>query len=79
MGFSRSNKGIPLKVARFMRGDCGICHEMIMPGEAYETCVGGSNTGNGYLAHFNCYKPIDAPTWEELPDTTKKALRSKRV
>ena len=55
-----------VRVARFMRGDCGICHKMIMPGEAYETCVGGTNTRNGYLAHFNCYKPEGAPTYEEL-------------
>ena len=57
---------IKVTVARFMRGKCGICHKMIMPGEAYETCVGGTNTGNGYLAHYNCYKPDGAPTWEEL-------------
>ena len=55
-----------VKVARFMRGECGICHKMIMLGEAYETCVGGSNTHNGYLAHYNCHKPNGAPTYEEL-------------
>lgn len=55
-----------VRVARFMRGVCGICHKMIMPGEAYETCVGGTNTKPGYLAHYNCYKPESAPTWEEL-------------
>ena len=61
----------PARVARFMRGECGICHKMIMPGEAYETCVGGTNTKNGYLAHYNCYKPDNAPTWEELKARNK--------
>lgn len=65
---------IIVRVARFMKGECGICHKMIMPSEAYETCVGGTNTRNGYLAHFNCYKPSAAPTWEELPAVMRKAL-----
>lgn len=55
-----------VKVARFMRGKCGICYKMIMSGEAYETCVGGTNTREGYLVHYNCHKPSGAPTWEEL-------------
>uniref|UniRef100_A0A6M3IXL8 Uncharacterized protein n=1 Tax=viral metagenome TaxID=1070528 RepID=A0A6M3IXL8_9ZZZZ len=33
---------------------------------AYEECVGGTNTRNGYPAHYNCHKPGNAPTWEEL-------------
>ena len=64
-----------VKVARFMRGVCGICHKMIMPGEAYETCVGGTNTSNGYLAHYNCYKPIGASAWEELLPKQQAILR----
>ena len=66
MPIAREGKSQPARVARFMRGTCGICHQMIMPGEAYETCVGGTNTRNGYLAHYNCHKPSNAPTWEEL-------------
>ena len=66
---------VKVRVARFMRGECGICHKMIMPGEAYETCVGGTNTSNGYLSHYNCYKPEGAPTWEELPEANRKLLR----
>ena len=66
MPISRKRECNPIRVARFMRGECGICHKMIMPGEAYETCVGGTNISNGYLAHYNCYKSPNAPTWEEL-------------
>jgi len=66
MPISGTRDGNPIRVARFMKGKCGICHKMIMPGEAYETCVGGSNTSKGYLAHYNCYKPDGAPTYEEL-------------
>lgn len=74
MPISREGK-IKVRVARFMRGDCGICHKMIMPGEAYETYVGGTNTRNGYLAHYNCNKSYNASTWEELSDSSKKLLR----
>jgi len=63
-----------VRVARFMRGECGICHKMIMTGAAYETCVGGTNTKEGYLAHYNCYKPEGAPSWEELPPHNKRVL-----
>lgn len=65
MAISRTGNN-NVTVARLMRGRCGICYEMIMPGEAYETCVGGTNTSNGHLAHFNCYKPIGSPNWENL-------------
>ena len=66
MPIAYAGEGQPVRVARFMRGNCGICPKMIMPGEAYETCVGGTNIKNGYLAHYNCHKPTGAPTYEEL-------------
>jgi len=50
----RGSKSNDHKVARTMRGKCGICHEMIVAGEKYFTCVGGTNTCNGYLAHYDC-------------------------
>jgi len=78
MPISRSHKGTPVRVARTMRGKCGICHKMIMPGEAYETCVGGTNSKNGYLAHYNCNKPTNAPAWEELLDSNKRLLRGNK-
>ncbi len=58
----------PIRVARFMRGECGICHKMILPGEAYETGCGKSMTRNVYIAHYTCYKPDGAPTYEELKE-----------
>jgi len=51
----RNSKANDPKKARYIKGSCGICHQMIMPGEFYFTCVGGTNTHNGYLAHLNCY------------------------
>ena len=50
---------------------------MIRPGEAYEECVGGTNTRNGYPAHYNCHKPSSAPTWEELV-ARKSETRARR-
>jgi hypothetical protein len=71
---SRENPANKVTVARYMRGKCGICHEMITAKEAYLTCVGGTNTSNGYLAHYNCYKSTDAPRWEELKPEAQKVL-----
>ena len=68
---------IKVTVARFMRGKCGICHEMIMPGEAYFTCVGGTNISSGYLAHYNCYKPASALIWEALTPNQQAILKGK--
>ena len=75
MPITRTSKGQPVRVARFMRSKCGICHEMIMPGEAYETCVGGTNIKNGYLAHYNCHKPEGALAYEDLTSEGKASLR----
>jgi len=55
MPISRGGKD-QVRVARFMRGKCGICHKMIMPKERYLTCAGGTNIFKGYLAHLDCYK-----------------------
>ncbi len=76
MPISRGGK-LKTKVARTMRGRCGICYKPVISGEAYETCVGGTNSENGYLAHYNCYKPSGAPTYEELQARNKgvKCLR----
>jgi len=70
---SISNRTVPL-VWRLNKsgGD-----KMIRPGEAYEECVGGTNTRNGYLAHYNCHKPSSAPTWEELV-ARKSETRARR-
>ncbi len=65
MPIARQGKGRPVRVARVMQGTCRICHQYVIAGQAYEY-VGGTNTGNQYLVHFNCYKPANAPTWEEL-------------
>lgn len=64
MPISRSGKST-VRVARYRKGLCGICHQEVMPGQAYEY-GGGTNTQNQRLMHFNCNKPSNAPTWEEL-------------
>ena len=71
MGFSRDEgKDFKITKARFMRGECEICYKMIMPDEYYvKTC--GSITRNCGIAHYNCYKPSGAPTYEELISTGK--------
>ena len=70
MGMTRGGKAW-VKVARTYRGLCGDCHQPIMPGQAYER-VGGTNSKNQYLAHYNCHKPSNAPTWEELQGRYKE-------
>jgi len=56
-----------VRVARTMRGTCGICYKLVVAGQAYEYTA-GTNTSNTKLVHFNCYKPDSAPTWEELKE-----------
>lgn len=51
----RNSSSTISKVARTYRGMCGICFMPIVAGESYFTCVGGTNTRVGYLAHKNCY------------------------
>jgi len=60
------------KVARVYKGKCGICHQDIIGGQAYDI-MGGSITSRQCLVHYNCYKPANAPTYEEL--TRKKRTR----
>jgi hypothetical protein len=57
MGFSRANRDSPsnkVRTARYMRGKCGICFKMIMPGEKY-LLIDGSITSNVRPAHLDCY------------------------
>lgn len=76
MAISRGGKDL-VRVARVMKGKCGVCHQMVIAGQAYEY-VGGTNTSNQYLAHYNCYKPTNAPTWEELPQVNRLKLGGKQ-
>ena len=78
MGFSTAGRNSPsnkIRIARYMKGECGICLKMIMPGEAYDK-MDGSNTSNVRLVHYNCYKPEGSPTWEELK--VRKSLQRGR-
>lgn len=65
MAITGGRKEQPVRVARFDKGICGICFEMVTAGQAYDY-KGGTNTKNRQLVHYNCYKPTNAPTWEEL-------------
>lgn len=59
MGFSSADKDSPthkVRKARYMRGKCGICFEMIMPGEEY-AMRDGSRTRNVQPVHVKCYFP----------------------
>lgn len=58
------------RVARVMKGVCGICYRPIIAGQAYDY-RGGTNTQNQCLVHYNCYKPLGAPTYEELKEIRK--------
>ena len=55
MGFSSvgrdSNK---VRKARHMRGKCGLCFKMIMPGERY-LLMDGSQTSNVSPVHLKCF------------------------
>ena len=75
MPISNAPRGSPankVRIARYMRGECGVCYKMIMPGEAYETCVGGMNTCKGFLAHYNCRNSL---RWEDLTIKSQNILR----
>ena len=61
MGIARAGKSAPVRIARYYKGICGICHQEVGPGQAYEPHVGGTNSSEAYLAHYNCYKPSGAP------------------
>lgn len=66
MGIGRDGqKAQPVRVARVMKGTCGICYQGIIAGQAYDY-RSGTNTRNRCLVHYNCYKPSSAPTYEEL-------------
>lgn len=54
------------RIARTYRGRCAICGKPILPGQAYEDGVMGTNTLVSKTVHYNCYKPVGAPTWEEI-------------
>ena len=58
-------KAPPVRVARVYKGLCHICFEPVTAGQAYDY-RSGTNTSSQALVHYNCYKPADAPTWEEL-------------
>ena len=53
------------KVARVYKGTCGICCQDIFAGQAYDI-MGGSITSRQCLVHYSCFKPVNAPTYEEL-------------
>ena len=65
MPIARAGKSRPVRVARFDKGTCGICHKQVSAGEAYEYGL-GTTTENQRLVHYNCYKPSNAPDWEAL-------------
>jgi len=56
MPIPRSGKLKVIK-ARTHRGKCGICHKPIWPNQKYVKCIGGTNTREGYNAHWDCYNP----------------------
>ena len=66
MSLKAEGKGVPVRIARSYRGKCGICYKPIIKGDAYESGIGATNIRAGYIAHYNCYKPSGAPTYEEL-------------
>ena len=66
MGFGSAGRDSPsnkVRVARFMRGDCSLCHQMIMPGQAY-LLRDGSLTRNVSPVHLSCYSPGSSPERE---------------
>lgn len=67
----RGSSANKVTISRYMKGKCGMCYKMIMPGEAYEY-TGGSNTSNRHLVHFNCYNSV---RWEELTTESQNILR----
>lgn len=77
MGFGRRNYTPPVRVARVYKGKCGICYQDIIAGQAYDV-MDGSNTSNQRLVHYNCYKPTNAPTWEELKEVRNIQQRKGR-
>ena len=59
MGFSHAGKDSPsnkVRTARYMRGECGECFQMIMPGEKY-LLRDGSMTRTVKPVHLYCYMP----------------------
>lgn len=66
MGIGKDGtKAQPTRVARVSKGICPICYQEIISGQAYDT-RGGSNTRVSRLVHYDCYRPVGSPTYEEL-------------
>jgi len=53
-----------IRVAKVYQGKCQICQLPVLAGQAY-VLTSRSITKNQSLVHYNCYKPTNAPTWEE--------------
>jgi len=59
-----------IRVAKVYQGKCQICQQSVLAGQAY-IYTSRTITKNQYLVHYNCYKPVNSPTWEELKGKSK--------